>query len=101
MDAPPQQGYAGVAFDFGGNTHYGWFDITVTSVNAAIGTGSFSATLNSYAWENSAGQAIAAGDTGPAAMPVPPLAGVVGMAAVAIMLQHRRNRRRSAKTSEI
>ena len=57
-----QRGYAGVAFDFEGNTHYGSLDIEVSKFNAVYNSDSseVEATLYGYVWETTPGAAIQA-----------------------------------------
>lgn len=58
-----QRGYAGVAFDFQGSTHYGSLDIEVSKFTAIYNSASseFDATLHGFVWETTPGTAILAG----------------------------------------
>jgi hypothetical protein len=52
-----QEGYVGIEFNNGGNTHYGWVSVDVTSPSAE----NLQLDITGYAWESIAGQGIAAG----------------------------------------
>jgi len=56
--------FLGLKFLINGETHYGWARLTVTTAHGVI-----NATLTGYAYETTPGQAILAGDRGPAAKP--------------------------------
>ena len=51
------EGYIGIEFDNGGNTHYGWVAVNLTSPSAE----NLQLDITAYAWENIAGQGISAG----------------------------------------
>lgn len=51
------EGYIGIEFDNGGNTHYGWVAVNLTSPSAE----NLQLDITAYAWENVAGQGISAG----------------------------------------
>lgn len=51
------EGYIGIEFDNGGNTHYGWVSVNVTSPNVE----EIQLDITGYAWENQPGVGINAG----------------------------------------
>lgn len=57
LDNRVSEGYIGIEFDNGGNTHYGWVAVNLTSPSAE----NLQLDITAYAWENVAGQGISAG----------------------------------------
>lgn len=72
-------GYMGVVFEIGGNTHYGWAEITSVSTSSIV--------VNQWAYESVAGTGILAGA---GAVPEPATGLLFGLGLAAAMLQRRR-----------
>ena len=82
--------YAGIQFDRGGNTHYGWLQINFSGSNFSDGT------LVAAAWESDPNTAILAGAT--AAVPEPAETAVaLGLFATLAAFFRRRFRSESSK----
>ncbi|MAT68352.1 MAG: hypothetical protein CMJ58_02395 [Planctomycetaceae bacterium] len=74
-------GYVGLKWDFGGDIHYGWARLDVTSANNGT------ATLFSYAYEDQPDTPIVAGDTG---IPEPASLALLAAGGGALALARRR-----------
>lgn len=77
--------YAGIRFTNDGGTtwHYGWIGFEINNQPLA-GTGTVGSIVN-YAYESNADQPIYAGITGPAAVPLAPLASALGLGLVGLL----------------
>jgi hypothetical protein len=80
------QGYIGLRFVFGGQTYYGWADVTVNS--------GYTATLNRFAYDNVAGTPVVTGQTGE--VPEPGSMSLLILGAAGLAAYRRLRKRRAA-----
>ena len=85
-----QKGYLGVKLDINGSNHYGWI--------AYEGTGFFEGKITGWAYEDVAGKAIRAGDTGEVTVPTLNEWGIIILMGLILLEGARRLRPRREET---
>lgn len=82
-----QNGYLGVSFTENSLTYYGWIELSVTHQ-----PNNLQATIQGWAYQNTAGKSIAAGDTGIASVPEPSSLVLAGLGGLGLLGAAARNR---------
>ncbi|MEM7394174.1 MAG: PEP-CTERM sorting domain-containing protein, partial [Verrucomicrobiota bacterium] len=85
--------FAGFRFQQGANTHFGWLRLHIDvnlSTNPAVPFARAEATVVDWAWEDTPGTPILAGDTG--LIPEPSSLGLLALGAMGVMAHRRRKR---------